>query len=178
MFLANEPVVASPGMRLRGEPHAFMALDDDIAVLTAVPTLSLLERDALRLIAFAAQTRILLAGDVLFRKGDAADGGYVVTGGSIALDARDDGSPAAYVATQGTLIGEIALIIETTRAATAIAREPSSVMKLSRELMLRVLTEFPAAAVALHAEIAARVSGLAYELSQVREAFLAIDGKS
>jgi CRP-like cAMP-binding protein len=152
-----------------------MALDDDIAILARVPTLSLLERDALRLIAFAAQTRILLAGDVLFRKGDRADGGYVVTAGSIALDARDDGSPAGYVARNGALIGELALIIETTRAATAIAREPSSVMRLSRELMLRVLTEFPEAAVALRNDMLSRVDSMSSELAGVRQRLIAID---
>ena len=38
-----------------------MALDDDIAALAEAPLLSLLERDALRLLAFAAEARNLKA---------------------------------------------------------------------------------------------------------------------
>ncbi len=152
-----------------------MALDDDIAVLTRVPALAVLEREALRLLAFAGQTRILIAGDVLFRKGDTADGGYVITSGSIALDARDDGSPASYVVGEGTLIGETALVVETMRAATAVAREPSSVMKLTREVVLRVLSEFPNSAVALRQSIVERLRDVTGELSRVRVALMAID---
>jgi CRP-like cAMP-binding protein len=147
-----------------------MALDDDIAILARAPLLAQLERDALRLLAFAAQTRILLAGDVLFRKGEPADGGYVVTAGSVALDARDDGSPAAYIAKPGVLIGEMALIVETERPATAIAREPSSVMKIGRDLMIRVLTEFPDSAVQLRADLAERLTGLNADLARVGQA--------
>ena len=51
-----------------------MALDDDIALLARQPLLSLMERDALRLLAFAAESRILRAGDVLFRAGEPSDG--------------------------------------------------------------------------------------------------------
>ena len=52
-----------------------MALDDDIAILSQAPLFNLLERDALRLVAFASESRSLRAGDVLFRKGDRSDGG-------------------------------------------------------------------------------------------------------
>ena len=42
-----------------------MALENDIATLSAAPLFELLERDALRLVAFAAENRLLRAGDVL-----------------------------------------------------------------------------------------------------------------
>ena len=72
-----------------------MALQDDVRTLASNPTLRDLEPDALRLIAFSAETRILRAGDVLFRVGDLSDGGYVVLSGGIALET--DGSPALIV---------------------------------------------------------------------------------
>ena len=72
-----------------------MALEDDIAILSGAPLFTLLDRDALRLVAFASENRVLRAGDIIFRKGDHSDGGYVVSKGAIALDANDDGSPAA-----------------------------------------------------------------------------------
>ena len=67
-----------------------MALDDDIAILSQAPLFNLLERDALRLVAFASESRTYREGDVLFKRGDRSDGGYVVSRGTIALDARED----------------------------------------------------------------------------------------
>ena len=41
------------------------------------------------------------------------------------------------------LLGELALVAETRRPATATAREPTSVLKVSRTLYRRILAEYP-----------------------------------
>jgi CRP-like cAMP-binding protein len=153
-----------------------MALEDDIAILVRAPLFELLDRDALRLVAFAAENRVLRAGDVLFRRGDRSDGGYVVSRGAIALDARDDGAPAAFIAGAGALIGQAALFARIARPATATAREPSTVIRISPSLMRRVLEEFPHAAVAMRDAMATELERLAEGLEGVRRRLLAIDG--
>jgi CRP-like cAMP-binding protein len=153
-----------------------MALDDDIAVLSGAPLFNLLDRDALRLVAFASESRALRAGDMLFRKGDRSDGGYVVSRGAIALDANDDGSPATFIASPGSVIGQTALFTRIERPATAIAREPSTVIRVSPSLMRRVLEEFPSAAAAMHQAMAEELMRLTQGLEQVRQQFIAIDG--
>jgi CRP-like cAMP-binding protein len=155
-----------------------MALEDDIAMLGRASLFNLLDRDALRLVAFAAESRVLRAGDVLFRKGDRSDGGYVVSRGAVALDARDDGSPATFIAGPGALIGQAALFTRIVRAATATAREPSTVMRVSPSLMRRVLEEFPSAAAAMQDAMAEDLNHLTRGLEQVRRQLLAIDGKA
>lgn len=152
-----------------------MALERDIDILLGQPLLGTMPREALRLIAFAAETRFLRPGDILFRKNEAADCAYLLTNGMIALDARDDGSPAMQLAEPGSLLGETALFAEVQRPATAIARETSTVMRLNRSVMTRVLGEFPEAAVALHNAISLRVRGMASELGGVRDRLTAID---
>jgi len=123
-----------------------MALDDDVFHLTRNAAFLGFEPEALRLIAFSAEKRILRAGDVLFRRGEPADGGIAVMSGSIALTAKDDASAADRIVGPQSLVGELALITETQHAVTAIAREPSSVLKISRMLFRRVLQEFPISA--------------------------------
>jgi CRP-like cAMP-binding protein len=145
-----------------------MALEQDIEVMSVQPILGLLPREGLRLLAFAAETRILRTGDVLFRKGDVADGGYLVITGSIALDPRDDGSPAAEIATPGFLLGETALFADVARPATAVARETTTVMKFARSVMSRVLGEFPEAAAVMHRALCQRMMALSDDLAQVR----------
>ena len=149
-----------------------MALDSDVALLRAVPVLSLIGHEGLRLLAFATEARILRAGDTLFRRGEPADGGFVVRTGSIALDG---GAGAPVVVGSGALIGELALVVETTRAATATAREPTSALKIGRALFRRMLEEYPDAAIALHRDLAGRLDATVAELAPVRDRLLAID---
>jgi CRP-like cAMP-binding protein len=62
------------------------------------------------------------------------------------------------------LIGELALITETRRAVTAVAREPSSVLKISRGLFHRVLREFPKSAETLRQKMEKNLQGFVGEL--------------
>ena len=57
----------------------------DIAILAAAPVFELFGRDALRLLCFAGERRLLGEGDLLFARGEPSDGGYVVMSGTIAL---------------------------------------------------------------------------------------------
>jgi CRP-like cAMP-binding protein len=145
-----------------------MALQDDIARLARIPLFAALEPDALRLIAFSAETRILRAGDVLFRRGDASDGGYIVRTGSIALDLDGVGGAAAQIARVDDLIGETAMITMIERPVTAVAREPSTVLKVSRKLFHRVLHEFPESAKRLRQTLSERLVNFTQELDGVR----------
>lgn len=152
-----------------------MALDDDMTLLARQPLLSLMERDALRLLAFAAESRTLRAGDVLFRAGEPSDGAVLVVSGSVALSALDDGKPASAIAGPGAMIGELALFTSVPRQVTAIAREPTQVMRLPRSVMRRVLGESPDSAEAIAAAIGDRLRGFVGELSAVQQALNAID---
>lgn len=154
-----------------------MALDEDMTLLARQPLLSLMDRDALRLLAFAAESRILRAGDVLFRAGEPSDGAMLVVSGAVALTAQDHGKPASEIAGPGVLIGELALFTSVPRQVTAIAREPTQVMRLPRSVMRRVLGESPDSAEAIAAAIGARLQGFVGELAAVQDALDAIDRK-
>ena len=151
-----------------------MALEDDIAALAGAPLLGHFDRDALRLLAFAAESRSLKAGDVLFRRGDRSDGGYVVTRGRIALDSGEDGDPTDFIAETGALVGRTALFVRVNRPATATARETSAVLRISPTLMRRVLEEFPEAAAAIQETLASELGLLSGGLEQIRRRLLVI----
>ena len=149
-----------------------MGLEDDISKLSRIPTFAGLEPEALRLLAFSAETKILRAGDVLFRKDEPSNGGFAVLSGSIALDASDPGSGTARIVRAPGLIGETALLAQTVRPATAIAREPASVLRISRQLFHRVLGEFPASAAALREFFGIKLRQFTSELGAVRQVVL------
>ena len=54
------------------------------------------------------------------------------------------------------VIGELALVVAMPRPATAVALEPSSVLRISRSLFQRVLESHPEAALRLRDDFAAR----------------------
>ena len=144
-----------------------MALDDDIAILERTPFLALMERDAQRLISFAAERRTLAQGETLFRRGEPGDGGYVVLSGTLALAPRHRaGEPV--LAGSGALVGRHALLLAQPRPTTATARTACEVMRVSPELMRRVLAVFPAAAEAIRDALADDLAELAAGLAGSR----------
>ncbi len=147
-----------------------MAIGDDIKILNRSELFRLFNQDALRLLAFAAEHRSLKEGEVLFRKGDRADSGYVVKQGSLLLISEDNVSSETK-AGEGALIGRLALFIRNTRPVTAVAAEPTDLIKISPILMRRVLEEFPECAQAAHDLLAQDLETLAQELNQVRPLF-------
>ncbi len=126
-----------------------MAVNSDIENLKSIPLFTAFEPGALRLLVFGAETRLLRAGDVLFRRGEATNGGFIILAGSMALEAHDDGKPADKIAQAWTLLGELSLILQRTHQVTAIARQPTTVLKISRERFLEVLEQNPPAAAQL-----------------------------
>jgi CRP-like cAMP-binding protein len=148
-----------------------MTIDDDIAFLERVPTFAQLGFAALQIVAIGSETKQLEANEVLFRAGDAADAGYVIQAGALKLlraDAKqaDDGVRVG----PGVLIGELALLTETKRPATAIAAEPTTVMRISRSLFRKVLEGFPDAARLMRDRLAERANQASAEISAVRGA--------
>lgn len=146
-----------------------MGLEEDIGTLARNPTFAVIEPEALRLIAFSADRLTLRAGDVVFRRDEPSNGGFVVLAGSIAMDASDHGAAQARIVRPPGLIGDIALLTLTRRPATAIAREPSTVLRISRQLFHRVLQEFPDSAERLRQSLSERLGQFLGELGSVRE---------
>jgi CRP-like cAMP-binding protein len=141
-----------------------VSLDSDSRQLGLVPSFERLDFEARRLLAFSAETKILRAGDVLFQRGEKSDCGYFILKGSIALDYSSDGSRSVQIVGPNRLIGEMALLVETERPAMAVAREPSSVLKISRQLFRRVLEEYPQAADAIRAALTSELTAFVAEL--------------
>jgi CRP-like cAMP-binding protein len=133
-----------------------MSIDDDIALLARVPALNLLGMAALQVLAIGAEQRDLGFGDKLFHYGDIADAGYVVRRGSFRVTSGE--GEREVIAGPGELIGELALIVEMRRPATAVALEPSTVVRVSRTLYQRVLESHPEAARRVRDDLEARTN--------------------
>jgi CRP-like cAMP-binding protein len=116
-----------------------MALDRDIVELQSNALLACFDVEALRLIAFNTDVRSLRKEDILFRQGETADAGYFIQQGSMVLMSET----SEQIHSVGALLGETALMVETTRPATAVALENVSVRRIPRHLMQRIYKEYP-----------------------------------
>jgi CRP-like cAMP-binding protein len=144
-----------------------MAIEDDIAFLSQVPVLRRLGAPALRILAIGAEAYSVEAGQTLFAAGDAADCAYVVQQGSFALT-PERANDADLVAEPGSLLGEGALLVQSQRSGTAIAREDAVVLRISRTMFLRMLDSYPEAARRLRELLASRADQWAREMENVR----------
>ena len=102
-----------------------MGIEDDIAILAAAPVFEAFERDALRLLTFAAERRSLESGETLFSRGEPADGGFVVLSGTIALAPRVVGGETV-LAGRSALIGCLALFVRGERPGDAAAHDAAA----------------------------------------------------
>jgi CRP-like cAMP-binding protein len=145
-----------------------VTIESDIAFFERVPSLQLLGRDALRVLAIGAESRYVDDGEVLFYAGDQADSGYLIQEGSFRLKPGGPVDRPEMTAGPGMLLGELALLSATTRPATAIARGPSAVIRISRNLFLKTLQNYPEAADKLREDISGRAAQTAKDMEGVR----------
>jgi CRP-like cAMP-binding protein len=145
-----------------------MALEDDIASFERVPMLAALGPQALRILAIGAEARRLQNGSVLFYAGEVADGAYLVQDGSLLMEPGTLGEGKKFTIGAGTLVNELALVTDMASPATAIAREPTVVVRISRSLFLKTLEGYPAAARALRDMMSKRLDGWSRDLGKVK----------
>ncbi|HEY6858608.1 MAG TPA: cyclic nucleotide-binding domain-containing protein [Pseudolabrys sp.] len=147
-----------------------MGLEDDIALFERVPPLAALGKQALQILAIGAETRHLQSGAVLFYAGELADGGYVVQEGSLLLEPGTLSEGKEITVGPGTLVGELSLLTNTVCQATAIAKEPTVVVRISRNLFRKMLEGYPAAAEKLRDSMTERLQIWSKELAGVKRA--------
>lgn len=145
-----------------------MSLEQDIRNLSKVPLFAVLEPEARRLLAFSGETRILRAGELLFQRGESSDGGFVLLSGSISLIEDAGETTKTHVVSPFALIGELALISKTERPVTAVSRDNSTVLKISRALFHRVLKEYPQSALRLRNVVRKRLHDYSTQLEAAR----------
>ena len=149
-----------------------MALDDDIRILSGVSLFEGFTREQLRLLAFGAEALRLSAGKDLYEEGAAADSGYVVVRGRIVLYRERDGERVTVGnAGPGAMLGELALIADTTRLTSARAETDTDFLRLNRKLFRRILEEYPDVALFLHHRITADFQTMVAKLDALAARF-------
>lgn len=153
-----------------------MSLDHDIELLSQVVLFEEFQSEHLRLLAFGADKRVFQPGSEIFRTGAYADGGYVISSGTVQIISSSKENPE-IVGQYGraSLIGELAMISESNRNTTAIAKDQVELIIISRILFRRMLQEYPDLAIFIHNKVSGNVNNFITRLQRIQQDLDRID---
>lgn len=108
------------------------------------------------------RTRKFAAGEMIFRAGDPGDGFYTVESGRVQISAAIGNNETRVLATigPGDFFGEMAVLDDAPRSATARAEEATTAFFLSRDELLDLLEREPRLALNIIREFSARMRAL------------------
>ena len=114
---------------------------------------------------FSNETNIveLAPGEVLFKEGDPGDAMFVLLEGTLDVLV---GNTTVGSSIRGEILGEMALIDESPRSATAVAREPARLARLDSRRFQRLIQQHPFFAMHLLKILADRIRHKDHLLAQ------------
>ena len=115
-------------------------------------------------IARQAERIVFREGDIIVHSGKPGDAAYVVVSGEAVCLKRSGGHVRAEPIEAGSLIGELAMLVEHDYSITVVAKGPVRALKIGREAMHDQMRDDRHLAEHISAKITARLSRLAAEL--------------
>lgn len=131
-----------------------MSIQDEVALLREVPPFSNLDSKKLQLLAFMSERLNYPAGETVLKQGDTGDAVFVLIDGLIDVFITTDGvsSPVRELG-RHTIFGEIAVILDTVRNATVTAKTDITVLKISKDVLQKMIEDLPDLGMRLAAHI-------------------------
>jgi len=146
-----------------------MSLEQEVELIRQFPIFSKIQPAMQKLLCFSADRLTYAAGQVIFNAGDVGDSAYVIIDGSVEISVPTPSGPIVINEMgKNDLLGEIAIVGEVPRTATAKALTKLETLKISKELFLKIIHENPDAAVELIRILAARLASTTSQLSRTR----------
>jgi CRP-like cAMP-binding protein len=133
-------------------------VDDQTAVVRAIPLFVDLDEPMARAISSIAQEIEVPAGHVLMREGERGDAFYAIVDGSVRIERGD--KPIRTM-TSGGVLGEMALLETGIRSATATCETSCRLLVFDADEFDRMLLGFPAVYRRLRATVSRRTAGRA-----------------
>jgi len=134
-----------------------MATDEKLKLLKTVPLFALCDERSIERLGMLVEEVDLPAGRVLFRQGDTAQELFIIVSGQVRIER--DGAVLANSG-PGDFFGEIALVTEGTRTATATCVSPCRLLVLGHRDFHSLMDEFPALKMRVLETLATRVRRL------------------
>jgi CRP/FNR family cyclic AMP-dependent transcriptional regulator len=143
-----------------------MSIDPVVSTLARVPLFAGLTPQHIQQILLSAERIVFQSGDVIQSEGDIADAAILLVSGKAVLVDALDGQAVDFVA-PGSLIGELAMLIETRAVSTVVAHSTVRAFRIPRLKLRAAMERDPELADHFVARINARLSAMAEEMRRV-----------
>ncbi len=121
-----------------------MSIEKEVEVLRQIPLFSNIEPAKLKLMAFASERLTFRSGQPLFHQGDPGDAAYIVIEGTADVLVDTPSGPLTVATlTKNAIIGEIAILCDVPRTATVSATSDLTTLKITKDIFLRMVIDFP-----------------------------------
>lgn len=144
-----------------------MSIQEDVETLRRVPLFTKVEPAKLKLLVFASERLNYQSGETLFSQGDIADSAYIILDGAVDICINGPhGIVKVAEAGKDSIIGEIGILCDVPRTATIIASTRLMVLKITKELFLQMMLDFPSIAVEITRVLAHRLENANIQLRE------------
>jgi CRP-like cAMP-binding protein len=147
-----------------------MAIDALVKPFLLLPLFQGLKPLQLTEIVRRADRIIYRPGDIIIEEDQPGEAAIIIVSGEAVRLTSGDAGDAAEAIAEGSMIGELAMLVETIHSATIVARGTVKALRLTRTEMHELMAEDPQLADHLTQKITARLHALAQELREVDQA--------
>jgi len=146
-----------------------MSLDQEVDILRRIPLFANIEPAKLKLLAFASQRLTYKPGQALFRQGDAGDAAYILIDGAAEVVIEQGGDDIVVAQLdRNQIVGEIAILCDVPRTATIRAKDQLTTLKITKEVFLRLMRDFPDIGMEVMRTLAHRLEATTQQLTAAR----------
>ncbi|MEN8205879.1 MAG: cyclic nucleotide-binding domain-containing protein [Pseudomonadota bacterium] len=120
-------------------------LFDRLILLKQSPIFSMVMTDDLRVVAQAMEKQQYFAGDRIFETGDQGDHLYIIISGKvgISLESKSSGTSCLATLSSGDCFGEMNLLDDLPRSATAEVIEDTTLLSLEKTRLRGLIQSYP-----------------------------------
>ena len=153
-----------------------MQFENNIAALQSLPLFAGMEYDDISTIAFSSERLAFEPGETITREGELGMAAYLLLAGSAQIHEGEGERKRVRMVAPGTMIGEMAMLVEYSYSSTVIAMEEVEVLELSRPLIHMLMQEFPSIAGHFSLRIHSRLAVMAENLRRFAPSSSPADG--
>lgn len=147
-----------------------MSLREEVETLRQIPLFAKVDPSKIKLLAFTSERLTFQAGDILCKQGEMGDAAYVIINGQADVVVDSPTGPLTVATMQkNDVVGEIAILINIPRTATIKAASELTTLRITKDLFLRTISEFPEMAVEMMRVLAERLVRTTEELQKAKE---------
>ncbi|GBD44453.1 Cyclic nucleotide-gated potassium channel [bacterium HR40] len=145
-----------------------MTIHKDVEALRRIPLFARIDPARLKLLAFTSDRLHFEPGERLCSEGEPGDAAFIILEGTARVLVRTpEGELEVARLGEHAIVGEIAILCNVPRTATVEAATPVTVLRISKDGFLHLVSQFPQIAVEMMSELARRLHRTTQQLKEV-----------